>query len=120
MKKTTIARVITTAASTAGALVCPQLVANQYADVAIKAGTATLRRCLPDTISWGWKKSTQDAINAEVIQHPVKEGEIPAAHVTTTDIRANIKDGVTVEQHTDPVTPTAAPAGKGDKNKTQS
>lgn len=48
MKKVTIARIITTGLSTAGAILCPQLLDNKVADTAIKSVTATLLACIPD------------------------------------------------------------------------
>ena len=100
MKKTTIARVIATAASTAGAIVCPKVFENQYADVAIKTGVATLLSSLPDTISWGWKKAKEVELEAEITTTRTPEG-IPHATVTKTDITASINDGVVIDTHKD-------------------
>lgn len=114
MKKTTVARVLATAASTAGALVCPQLVANPYADTAIKAGVATLLSCIPDGVSTVWQKSKEYDIKVEVQKQPIVTEEVPSATVTTTDIKANMQDGVSVEQHKGPA-PTADAKNKPNK-----
>lgn len=108
MKKTTVARVLATAASTAGALVCPQLVANPYADTAIKAGVATLLSCIPDMTNAAWQKSKEYEVNMEIKNTPKESLEIPAASVEVHEIKASTTEGVSVEKHKEPAHTTPA------------
>lgn len=107
MKKTTVARLLASAASTAGAIVCPQLVANPYADTAIKAGVATLLSCIPDMTNAAWQKSKEYEVNMEIKNTPKETLDIPAANVEVHEIKASTTEGVSVETHKEP-TRTAA------------
>lgn len=107
MKKTTVARILATAASTAGAIVCPQLLANQYADVAVKAGVATLLSCIPDGASTLWKKSKEYEVTVGVEHTKTAEVEaIPTATVEQVEITASTTGGVKVDQTKVKNTPT--------------
>lgn len=59
MKKLTLVRLVTTAASVAAAIVAPAVVENPNFDLAIKTGLATLGSALPDIAVAGYNKGQE-------------------------------------------------------------
>lgn len=92
MNKLTIARLLTTAASVATALVAPAVAENPNFDLAIKTGLATLGSALPDIAVAGYKKGQElsvkhDAKVAAAAVEAIVENNTPAASVVDAKVK---------------------------------